>query len=101
MKKSFHESLTYFPTTIGGGRALEMCVLTGKYKDIPRKKENIAKDGILFYRTSKLKARLETHFGDSIVFANKRSTGLQDVINIVPVYKQSISDENPPYLRKR
>ena len=102
---SFKEFITYFQQEMNNGKALNMTLLTEKYRDILRKQNYITEEDVMSYRTSKLKARLENHFGDRIIFVNKSQKNesqvvfssdveLEDVINIASEYKQSIADTN-------
>ena len=90
---------------MNNGKALNMTLLTEKYRDILRKQNDITEEDVMSYRTSKLKARLENHFGYRIIFVNKSQKNesqvvfssdveLEDVINIASEYKQSIADTN-------
>ena len=58
---AFKEFLLYFKQVIDQGRALEMSLLTERYKDLLRKQENVTEIEVLSYRTAKLKAWLENH----------------------------------------
>ena len=101
--EAFDRLVDYLMPFLNNGRATEMSNLLDKYKEFLSEIESEDDIDPNSYRTERLKARMQKHFGQSIAFADQKrktssqivysnSIDMKDVINIVFDYKEALND---------